>query len=406
MKKDILIIAHFMDEFKETSNNRFNYLADYLSKDEECFVEVITSDFLHPKKIKRNKMKATKNVNYKLTLLKEPIYKKNISVKRCYAHYILGKNLKKYLEKREKPDVIYCAVPSLSFAKKAAIYAKKNNIKFIIDIQDLWPEAFQMVLPTVISKVLFYPMKRKADYIYNSANEIIAVSETYVRRAKQNNKEEIIGNSIFIGTDLEKFDNYIESSNVQLNKKNEILIVYTGTLGHSYDLYTIFDSLSVLQKKGENRIKFIVIGDGPLKNEFQKYAKDLEINVDFVGRLDYKKTVSLLKQCDIAVNPIVKSSVASIINKHADYAAAGLPVINTQTNFEYRELLDKHYFGFNCKNGDSLDVAEKINILINDKELRKLQGDNSRTVAEKYFNRKKTYGKIKERILNDMEDKN
>ncbi len=37
-------------------------------------------------------------------------------------------------------------MPSLDVAKVAAKYAKENNIRFIIDIQDLWPEAFRMVL--------------------------------------------------------------------------------------------------------------------------------------------------------------------------------------------------------------------------------------------------------------------
>ena len=40
--------------------------------------------------------------------------------------------------------------------------------------------------------------------------------------------------------------------------------------------------------------------------------------------------VGMLGVCDIAVNSISKGAAQSIINKHGDYAAAGLPVVNTQ----------------------------------------------------------------------------
>ena len=74
----------------------------------------------------------------------------------------------------------YIAVPSLDVAKIAAEYAEKNNIRFIIDVQDLWPEAFKMVFNVpFISDILFYPMLKQADYIYKAADEIIAVSQTY-----------------------------------------------------------------------------------------------------------------------------------------------------------------------------------------------------------------------------------
>ena len=61
-------------------------------------------------------------------MLKEPGYTKNVSFKRFYSHYVMGRNLRKYLSNRKKPDVIYCAVPSLDVAKTAAKYAK--NIIF------------------------------------------------------------------------------------------------------------------------------------------------------------------------------------------------------------------------------------------------------------------------------------
>lgn len=393
--KKVIIIANYVNFSWEKGNCRFIYLLNNL----DCCnneIELITTNFCHYKKEKRKNIKKfTDNLKYKVTLINEPGYKKNISLKRIYSHYVLGINLKKYLLKlKYKPDVIYCAVPSLDIAKVATQYAKKNNIKLIIDIQDLWPEAFKMVFKIpVLSDIIFFPMRKKADYIYSNADEIVAVSETYVNRALEVNKKTKNGTSVFLGTDLDIFDKYAKENRIYYYD-NIIRIVYIGTLGMSYDIKSVIDAIKILNDKGIKNIKFVVMGDGPLKQEFEEYAEEKQIDTEFTGRLEYEKMVGLLCSCDIAVNPIIGTSVASIINKVGDYAAAGIPVINTQNSQEYIDLLVKYHAGLNCKPNNSSDIANKLEyLIINKKELKEL-GAGNRKLAEELFDRKKTYKKI------------
>lgn len=398
MGKDILLIAHFCSDFDEKGNNRFNYLAEIFANN-GFDVELATSNFSHNKKIKRKK-EILETLSYKVTFIEEPAYKKNISLKRFYSHYTMAKNLKKYLNSRKKPDLIYCSVPSLDVAEVAAKYAKENNVEFIIDIQDLWPEAFQMVLNVpVISNVLFYPMKKKADYIYKVADDIVAVSETYKNRALEVNNKVSEGKVVFLGTELSKFDEAFINNKGKEKPSNEIWVTYIGTLGHSYDLTCVFDALEILKNKDVDNFKFIVMGDGPLKKKFEEYAEEKQINTAFTGRLPYHEMVGLLGMCDIAVNPITAGSAGSIINKVGDYAAAGLPVVNTQECLEYRHLLDEYESGLNCKNNDSEDLADKLLTLIEDNVLRIKIGKNSRRLAEEKFDRSKTYKKIFKLLL-------
>ncbi len=390
----ILIIAQFISILKEKENNRFNYIASILGKSNN--VELITSTFSHSNKCQKNINKdLLQNHNYKLTTVYEPGYKKNVSIKRFYSHYILSKNLKKYLSRLDyKPDVIYCGIPSLDVAKVSAQYAKKNNIRFIIDIQDLWPEAFKMVFNVpIISNIIFYPMKKEANYIYKQADEIVAVSETYMERASRINKKYNNKLNIFLGTDLKYFDK-CKIENKRKYEDNFIRIAYIGTLGYSYDLKCVMNALKILKEQGIENIKFIIMGKGPLKEEFEHYAKEENIDCEFTGILDYEKMVGYLCSCDIAVNPIKVRSAASIINKVGDYAAAGLPVINTQECKEYRNLVENYKIGFNCENGNPKDVAEKIGILSCNAELRKKLGKNNRRLAEEKFDRRITYKQI------------
>ena len=113
-----------------------------------------------------------------------------------------------------------------------------------------------------------------------------------------------------------------------------------------------------------------------------------------MGRLPYEKMVKILCECDIAVNPIAKGAAQSIINKVGDYAAAGLPVVNTQECEEYRNIVTNYKIGINCENNNSIDMANKIYELYNNVNERKEMGRNNRKLAEEKFDRRKTYIKI------------
>lgn len=397
--KDILIIAHFTQVPGEAGNSRFNYIAGKLNK-KKANVEIVTTNFSHRyKKYRKIEKEEYEKMNYKLTMLNEPTYTKNVSIKRFYSHYVFGRSLKRYLENRKKPDVIYCAVPSLDAAFVAAKYAEKNKIKFIIDIQDLWPEAFKMIFNVpFISELIYTPLDRKASFIYSIADEIIAVSETYIKKVCKS-REVNKGISVYLGTDLDYFDNIITNNNIE-KPDNEIWIAYIGTLGHNYDIKNVIDAIYHLNNKGIKNIKFIIMGDGPLRNKFEQYSNKRKINCVFTGRLDYSTMSRILIKCDIAVNPIVKGAAGSIINKVGDYAAAGLPVLNTQENLEYRQLLSRYNAGINCRNNDSINLSDNILKLYKNKEIRKKMGENNRKLAKDKFDRKESY-RIITQLLED-----
>lgn len=391
---DIVIVSQYLRDIEcfESNNSRFVYIAKLLAMSKNNNVEIITSDYNHTKKEKFNKIGKLDGV--KITACHEPGYPKNVCLKRFNSHKKLSKNIKEYLEKRKKPDIIYCAIPSLAVGKIVAQYAEKNGVRFVIDIQDLWPEAFKMVFKIpLLSNAIFYPMKRQANYIYKCADDIIAVSETYCNRALKVNKKVKKGLSVFLGTDLNYFDECAKKNKVEFDD-DLVRIAYIGTLGHSYNIPIVIDAIRYLNDKGINNLKFIIMGDGPLKEKFESYAREKQIDAEFLGRLEYAKMVGTLCSCDIAINPISRGAAQSIINKVGDYAAAGIPVVNTQENNEYRNLVEEYKIGFNCENNNSNDLAEKINILWNDEKSRKEFGNNNRKLAEKKFNRNRTYNEI------------
>lgn len=387
---DVVIVANFVSGLLR-DNNRFGYIAELLS--DAAQVELITSDFYHEQKKKR--AEDYSSLPFQVTLLEEPAYPRNVCLKRFYSHWVFGRNVAAYLEKRKTPDLIYCAMPSLDAAKAAADYAKKKGVRFVVDVQDLWPEAFKMVLNVpIVSDLIFAPMNHKANAIYRQADEIIAVSRTYGQRALQVNRKTAEAQIIFLGTRLEDFDANARKHIPHDMPEDKLRLAYCGTLGSSYDLICVFDALVKVREQGITPPRFIVMGDGPRRAEFEAYAQKHGLDVEFTGRLPYTEMCGLLCACDITVNPIIKGSAGSIINKHGDYAASGLPVLNTQESREYRDLVEEYRMGFNCENGNAEDLAEKMIRLIGDPALRKTMGRNARRCAEERFDRKYSYQKL------------
>lgn len=389
--KKIVIIDHFSQTPDEPGNNRFLYLAQMLCEI-GCQVEIITTDFSHKaKKTRQTDMERLRELPYGFTMLPEPGYPKNVCLTRFYSHYVLGKNLQKYLKTISKPDLIYAAIPSLDAAGAAAAYCKKQNIPFVIDIQDLWPEAFKLVFHVpVLSDLIFAPMTAQADRIYRQADKIVAVSETYKNRGLKSCKKDKEGLCVYLGTDLAKFDE--SAAGIAVEKPaDQLWIAYAGTLGHSYNIEIVLDALNLLPDDMASKVVFKVFGDGPLMERFQAYAQKCKVRVDFFGRLDYGSMTAYLKHSDIAVNPIVKGAAQSIINKHADYAAAGLPVVSTQECPEYRMLLEQYGCGINCDPENPKQVADALQKLLQKEAMRHEMGFNSRKMAQERFDRAHTY---------------
>ena len=396
--KDVLLITHYYHFSYEKESSRYKTLCDMLSKESGISLELVTSSFYHRTKIRRDKKKAEESESFKVTLIDEPAYYKNISFSRLYSSRVFARNVLTYLKKRKKPDLIYQVVPSLDVADSVSLYAKRNGIPIIIDIQDLWPEAFRMAIDIpIVSDILFSPMKKKANRIYSRADAIVAVSDTYVSRGLETNPSCHKTVSAYIGGDIDLIEK--ESSKYHIEKpEGEFWIAYAGALGHSYDISIVIKALAILQSQNIHNIVFHVMGDGQLRTQFEKEASAANIKAIFHGHIPYGQLMAILNQSDVAVNPINGKSVASIINKVSDYALAGLPVVNTQNSQEYQNLLIDYQAGLNCNNKDPHAVALAIKkIRYEDGLQQKLKSGAQRLGIEK-FSRCTAYKSILEII--------
>lgn len=386
----LLIISNYWHFKNEKSSSRYNSIAE-MSLARNIDVELLTSSFYHTQKKQRN---YEIECLYKATLINEPSYSKNITIKRIISHRLFANRVIKHLKNlKEKPDVIYLFVPPTGLAKKVVDFANRNKIKIIIDVLDLWPEAFEMILPASFQELLL-PMKRDVEFAYKNADRIVAVSKGYANRAVSINKKTSDGMAVYIGTDLSVFDKNAENAPELDGKLRPITMAYIGMLGKSYDLIAVMQAMKELIESGFDIVEFLVMGNGPMQQKFAEYAKDNNLPVRFTGRLSYEDMVKKLVKCDFGVNALQGKSVAGIINKHADYLSAGIPIINIQKDKEFSDLLIENNAGIVCPIGDIESLKNAIKTLSENDSVRSAMGRNSRLLAEKYFDRNTTYKRI------------
>lgn len=356
-------------------------------------VDLIGSSFQHyEKKPKDQKKIEEQHYPFHNVFIEVPPYKKNIDLRRVYSNKVAVKNVMAHL-KQNQYDIIYNSIPANNISAQVGEYCKENHIPYIIDVEDLWPEAMKMVCNVpVVSDILFHGFKRDAERAYACADAVIGTSKEYTNRAFKYQKRDIPSYTIYVGCNMEVFDKGVQDHSESIEKEeNEFWITYAGSIGTSYDIKTLVQAGKSLLQYPDIKIK--ILGTGPLKEELEQYAKAENItNVEFLGYVAYPNMAAYLAKSDVLINSFVKGAPQSIVNKVGDYLSAGKPMINTLENEEFMELVEEKKFGVNIEPENEEVLAKTIKKYYEKKDsLCVEQGCNARKTAEECFDRKRTY---------------
>lgn len=364
-------------------------------------VDFITSRFQHWEKTHRSiSNPCYKEHGFNIVFLEEPGYTKNLDVKRIRSHSIAAKNLCTYLDQTKGTyDLIYSQIPPNNIARVCAEFAASNDIPFVVDINDLWPEAMRMVFNApLISDILYHGFSRDARIVYQLSSAVVGTSDEYTLRPSKDRAMDCPHITVYVGNDLSIFDAGVKKYRSDIKKPDgEIWVSYAGTVGASYDLATLIQA-SVLLSTGSNPdmplIRIKILGDGPNRATLEQLANKLDAPVDFLGYMDFEHMAAYLDASDIVINSLVKSAAQSIVSKIGDYLASGKPIINTGSSIEFKEKVVNDGFGVNVEAEDPEALADVIMSLSTQKELRESMGKKGRVIAEKEFNQPESYKRI------------
>ncbi len=123
--------------------------------------------------------------------------------------------------------------------------------------------------------------------------------------------------------------------------------------------------------------EYLVVGEGPERGKLEKLAKELNVRVKFLGKVQREKLVELYSSSSIFFLPSKYETFGLVF---AEAMACGLPVVCLNSG-SAPEVVGEA--GFVCSENVS-SVAESLKLLLSDRELWKRKSVLARERAEKF----------------------
>lgn len=184
-------------------------------------------------------------------------------------------------------------------------------------------------------------------------------------------------NIIYRGVEIEQIEK-VKPKNL---KPSQIKICYLGRL---IDGKGVKDLLMAVSELKSQNWELHIIGDGSQKKFLKQLAYELKIDKKtfFWGCQKFENAISILKACDIAINPSYTEGLPTSI---VEAALCQKAIIATDVGGT-REIITNNKNGFLIKPKNVNSLKEKLELLINDKDLRNKFGKKSSKEAKNKFN--------------------
>lgn len=367
---------------------RFTIIGNYLSSMGHNVIW-FTSSFSHHFKMQRSNGWKDIEINplFTIKLVPNPGYKKNISFGRIFRDWVFSYKVYKQRKTENKPDLIIYNESPLSFGYAGQKLAAFFDIPVIFDQMDLWPELMINSFPKnmqTFTNLLFYPVFYYRKKTYERVSGFISLAKLYLTipleivPTLKNIPHAIIYNGIDVNQFRKETPFEEELKGLLPEKKiNDIWYVFAGTLGPSYDILNLIKVAKIISSKKIRNIKFLIAGDGPLKNEILDFIEHNNENIiTYLGKLKPASLANLYKTCDVGLSTYTEISNVEMPDKFYDYTAAGLPIINSLTG-EVGDIVKKENIGLNYISRNTDELYNSVLKLANDSALRKCMGEKS-----------------------------
>jgi len=230
--------------------------------------------------------------------------------------------------------------------------------------------------PLVLSRRVDFPIKNKwtsqLKYNHSAIKKILCVSDAIKEITAIGIKDKSKLSTVHSGVDLEKFSTSEGVLRRELGiDNNTFLVGNTSALADHKDYFTFLDTAAeVLNQAPE--IRFVIMGDGPLKKEILAYHKKLKLKekVIFTG---YRTDIPMvLADLDVF---LITSKTEGLGTSIIDAFAAKVPVVGTAAG-GIPELIEDEKTGILCPVKSVGCLSKAILSLYHHKEvgLRLVQG--------------------------------
>lgn len=302
-------------------------------------------------------------------------------------------------------DIVFATSTPLTIAIPGIYAKRRKKIPMVFEVRDLWPKGpiSQGVLTNPFVIALAEWLEK---FAYNNSSHIIALSpgmkQGIIEAEFPENKVTVIPNCC----DLDLFDvEPVYGENIRSEYKwlgNRPLVFYGGTFGYANGVdYLVKLAASVYKKDPE--IRFVLLGDGAMKDTISRLAKDLgvlENNLYILPPAPKKMMPFWQSASTISISMFrnIKSSWANSANKFFDAIAAGTPIAINYKGWQ-ADIIREKGIGIVLDVENVEESGQHILKVIYDKKWLKNASDSAKKLAVERFNRDEMARKLENVLI-------
>lgn len=304
------------------------------------------------------------------------------------------------LIKKTNPQLIICANTPLNPLLNILKYCKRNNIKTIFWMQDIYAEAIKKLLNKnfyilgTLASFYFHLLEKKCEKI---ADRIIIISNDFKKflNKKSLKKTHYIENWSAYDKLNKNYKNYYKK---KLNPQNKFCLIYSGTMGMKHDSQIFFNILEKLPD-----ILIIISSEGKYAEKIKSLANKNKVNLKLIKWVEAKYFYSFLSMADAFLVTLNKeASVISVPSKIYSYLSVGKPILGVmpKNNLGAKKII-QYKSGYIISSDNTDTLVDKIKNIIASKN----KSLKFRINKQKYLNDKENsllkFKKIINFISND-----
>lgn len=226
--------------------------------------------------------------------------------------------------------------------------------------------------------------RRLIMFSLNSAKKIIAVSDDLSKKIALmgvNKNSLILRNAV----DINRFKPSKNMDMRHFNKINDddVLILFIGHLETFKGIFELLDAFREINSKHEN-VKLMIIGEGHDEQKVRDTVSNFNLNdyIIFTGKISPETIQNYYQMADIFTLPSYTEGLPLVV---IEAMACGLPVV-VSTAGGIPELVKEGVNGFLVKPKDKVVLRKKLEILVDNRELRDNMGLNALETVDDEFN--------------------
>lgn len=267
------------------------------------------------------------------------------------------------------------------------LIAKKLNVPTVHTYHTMWADYAHYITRiknATVNKPVTTLISKFSKYFCNTSNIVISPSKkTKNALIKYGVKKPIL--IIPTGIDLEPFREKMNLVEI-LKLKKEVglktmdkVILFIGRVAEEKSLDVLIKEFPKVLKKVPNA-KFLIIGDGPAKNDLENLTRKLNLtnNIVFAGRKPYEMISKFYKLGDVFVNASTSETQGLTF---IEAMAAGIPVV-AKYDENLVGVINDNVSG--CLFNENDEYADKVIKILNDKTFRNEIIKNASTIADSY----------------------